>query len=145
MNGGETGLYTTEKFALIPLKQFNDERGTLSVLTDNLPSDFVIRRVYSVSGTKKDIPRGEHSHRKVKQIIFVLKGKIQVILDDGFIKTDLYLNANETGLLIMPLVWATISPIEDDTIYFVFCDEEYLESEYIRDKEEFMKIVRGNK
>ena len=125
------------------MNRFNDQRGTLSVLTDNLPSDFVIRRVYSVHGTKKGISRGDHSHRKVKQIIFVLKGQIQVILDDGIIKTDIYLNAIESGLLIMPMVWATICPIEDDSIYLVLCDDKYLESEYIRDKKEFMELVRG--
>lgn len=145
MKTGETGLDNTGKFSIIPINQFNDERGNLSVLTNNIPSDFVIRRVYSVYGTKKGISRGDHSHRNVRQIIFVIKGKIQVTLDDGFIKTDLYLNAAETGLLIMPLVWAIICPIKDDTIYLVLCDGEYQEPEYIRDREEFMEIVRGNK
>ena len=92
---------------------------------------------------KKVFPEETIHTGRSNRSFFVLKGQIQVILDEGIIKTDIYLNAIESGLLIMPMVWATICPTEDDSIYLVLCDDKYLESEYIRDKKEFMELVRG--
>lgn len=40
---------------------------------------FVPQRLFCVTDVPKDYVRGKHSHRKGKQYLFCLKGRIQVI------------------------------------------------------------------
>lgn len=110
-----------------------DDRGSLIALENghNLPFD--VKRVYYIFGTKADVSRGFHAHRKLKQLLIAVSGSVTVKPEhNGKIETHL-LNRPDEGLLIEGLVWREMHDFSPDCVLTVLADEYYNESDYIRD------------
>ncbi len=70
-------------YKILDLKTFGDERGKLISLESNKNIPFEIKRVYYIFDTLPDQIRGQHSHKNLEQIIIVMDGACQFVLDDG--------------------------------------------------------------
>lgn len=118
-----------------------DYRGSLVALEAEKTVPFVIKRVYYIFGTQQGIARGFHAHRNLKQVAVCVTGKCRMILDNGKTREEAWLDSPTKGLLIGDLVWREMHDFSEDCVLLVLASELYDEVDYIRDYEEFMKMV----
>ena len=126
----------------INTRVIGDERGHLVALEENKNIPFDIKRVYYLTGMQKDLPRGFHAHKALKQVAVCVNGSCEMILDDGVHKENVYLNSFEKALIIDSFVWHEMHNFSDDCVLMVIASDHYDEQDYIRSYEEFKLIVK---
>jgi hypothetical protein len=72
-----------------------------------------------------------------------VKGHVTVTCDDGFKQERFNLNSHLVGLRITNLVWREIFDFSEDCVLLVLASEIYDASDYIHDRELFMKLARS--
>ncbi|ARC91064.1 dTDP-6-deoxy-3,4-keto-hexulose isomerase [Vibrio coralliilyticus] len=127
---------------IIQFQSHGDDRGSLVSLekSENIPFD--IERVYYLFNTKDGVRRGFHAHKNLKQLAIVLKGSCRFLLDDGKEKVELFLDNPAQGLYIDSLIWREMFDFSDDCVLMVLADSVYDESDYIRNYDEFIEVVK---
>lgn len=105
--------------------------------------DFVTRRIFWCYGFTPSEVRGEHAHIQTNQILICLNGHIHVELFDG---TDLhkYMMTKNSVLFVPKMVWDSEMYVTGSEILLCLADTPYERSDYIEDKEEFIKLIKGN-
>ncbi len=128
-------------------KQFSaeaivDEKGSLIIMEahNNIPIE--IKRVYFMIPNDQQTPRGFHAHKKLRQYALCISGNCSLLFDNGFNKERYFLENRRTAIEIKPLVWHEIHDFSSDCILVVFADDVYRESDYIRDYDEFIRVVK---
>ncbi|WP_054286731.1 sugar 3,4-ketoisomerase [Gulbenkiania mobilis] len=127
---------------LIPLQRHGDERGSLVSLEDQKNVPFTIRRVYYLYGTQEGVRRGFHAHQKLTQLVIAVCGSCRFLLDDGREQVELLLDNPAQGLLVEPMIWHEMYDFSEDCVLMVLADAHYDESDYIRNYENFVKVVK---
>jgi len=126
---------------LCELPVVHDLRGKLSFAEIGKHLPFTPQRyflVYEVPG--KEI-RGEHAHRECHQFLVCIKGAIQVMLDDGENRAVIELNHPNLGLYIPPIIWTSQYNYSSDAVLLVLASDTYKAEDYIRDYDEFMRVI----
>lgn len=126
---------------LIPLQTHGDERGSLIALEQDKDIPFEIKRVYYIFNTKEGVIRGFHAHKKLKQVAIAVKGSCRFLLDDGKERISSLLDNPAQGLLIDSCIWREMHDFSEDCVILVLASQHYDESDYIRDYDEFLKVV----
>lgn len=137
-------------FKTINFKKFTDGRGDLIPLEfgsdfENADIPFDVKRCYFISHLTKDVIRGQHAHKNLEQVIIAANGKFTLSLDNGRGDTkDIVLDTNTVGVHIKNLVWRELKDFSDDCVIWVLASDHYKESDYIRNKNEFLDCIRNN-
>ena len=128
------------KTRLIQFKVFKDVESFLTPIEDKeLP--FKVKRVFYIYNIEAGDIRGGHTHKKCKQLLICLQGKIKVVCDDGKVKKNYILCHPTIGLYVPPMVWATQHFQVDDSILLVLTDQYYDQSDYIHDYKKFKEKI----
>jgi dTDP-4-dehydrorhamnose 3,5-epimerase-like enzyme len=135
------------KFFSTPVvgQESNINQGQLTFLDDCDSYLLKTKRVYSIFRANKGIVRGNHAHRELEQLLFCPHGAIQLVLNDGDEKRKILLDHPSKFLYIGPMVWRTMEWISDDSVLVVLVSDNYNESDYIRDYDEFLRVVKYEK
>lgn len=92
-----------------------------------------------------DVPsaevRGEHAHRTCHQFLVCVRGGVCVVVDDGKYRTEVRLDRPELGIHLPPLTWGVQYRYTQDAVLLVFASEYYDSNEYIRDYDEFKRLI----
>ncbi|BDZ92791.1 MULTISPECIES: sugar 3,4-ketoisomerase [Enterobacteriaceae] len=126
---------------LLPLQMHGDERGSLIALEEERNIPFEIKRVYYMFNTKKNVKRGMHAHKKLKQVVIAIQGSCRFILDDGKEKIDILLDNPSQGLLIDSCIWREMYQFSSDCVLMVLANNHYDENDYIRSYEDFLSSI----
>lgn len=128
----------------IEIPKISDARdGVISVAEGGKDIPFAIRRVYYIYGLNyQHSHRGEHSHKKLKQVMFCINGKVTLNLDDGFRQQEVTLDEPHAGLYLGPDLWVVMKGFIHQCILLVFASDTYRESDYVRDHLEFVARAR---
>lgn len=126
---------------LFDLNSYGDERGVLVPLEAMRQIPFEIKRVYYLTNLKTDYPRGYHAHRETQQFAICLSGSCRFLMDNGKEKADYLLSSSTVGIVINPLVWHEMHDFSKDCVLLVLASHYYDEKDYIREYEEFKKVV----
>ena len=102
---------------------------------------FTICRIFTVLANA-DGKRGEHAHKKCKQLIICVSGAIDLLCDDGEKRQTIRMSSNSDGVLVPNGIWAEQTYLEDKTVLLVICDQPYDENDYIRNYDEFIDWKR---
>jgi len=129
---------------LIQLQKHGDERGQLVALEEAKNIPFPIKRVYYMFETGEDVRRGFHAHYKLRQLAVPVRGSCRIILDDGIEKIEVYLDNPVQGLAIDPMIWHEMYDFSRDCVLMVLADDFYNESDYIRNYDDFLKVMAKN-
>lgn len=121
---------------------FIDERGNLSVIQEGAALPFTPKRVFWVGGVPIGETRGFHAHRTGQQLLFCLAGEISATFDDGFKREAISLLPNGRGVWMEMHVWSEQLFLKRDSILLVLASNEFDESDYIRDRDEFTRLVQ---
>ncbi|MEO4178028.1 WxcM-like domain-containing protein [Acinetobacter pittii] len=125
---------------LIDLPSFGDERGGLVAIESNQSIPFDVKRLYYIFNTSQK-PRGFHAHIDLKQVAICLKGSCRFILDNGFTKEEVVLDNPTQGLIIEGLIWREMHDFSEDCVLLVLASEHFTEQDYIRNYDEFLRVV----
>ncbi|MEK0042871.1 FdtA/QdtA family cupin domain-containing protein [Escherichia albertii] len=128
----------------IPLQKHGDDRGMLVALEQAKNIPFEIKRVYYMFGTQENIRRGYHAHKKIKQVAIPVSGSCCFHLDNGHEKMEVVLDNPTLGLLIEPRVWHEMYNYSKDCILLVLASDIYDESDYIRNYEDFVRLIKND-
>lgn len=130
--------------SLIQLLNFpplGDDRGSLIALEEFKNIPFEIKRIYYIFDTKEGVGRGFHAHKELKQIAICVSGKCRMVLDNGKAREDVWLDSPTKGILIGNLIWREMHDFSKDCVLLVLASNYYNETDYIRDYDEFLKVV----
>lgn len=124
------------------LKIFSDNTGSLIPISLKKDIPFKTKRIFIIHGKKNRI-RADHAHYRCSQFLISLYGTIIVdyISKRGKFKKTLSLKKNNT-LLLEPMTWCKIKFLTDNSKLMVFCDMEYDPSDYIRDYNNFLTLIK---
>lgn len=112
------------------IRNHSDQRGSLFVF-DIKDVPFEVKRTFWVSGEG----RGNHAHKKCKQLYVSVNGKTIIHLYKG--NRDRFITIEEGQyLLVEPMIWT--SELVQGTM-LVLCSEEYDEKDYIRDFNQYLE------
>jgi hypothetical protein len=117
-------------------------KGSLSIVEgEKLP--FQIRRAYYLHGLTSDARRGSHAHRILEQVMICVHGGFSIELDDGFDKARFRLEDPGRGLYVPPMLWRDLYNFTEGCVCLVLASLPFVETEYIRDYDEFRSLARA--
>ena len=128
---------------IIELPKIVDSRGNLTFIEELRHVPFEFKRVYYLYDVPGGSLRGAHGHKSLEQFIISMSGSFDVILDDGKNKKTYQLNRPDYGLYISPMTWRDVTNFSSGAVCLVLASEYYDESDYIRDYDEFLAVVKG--
>ena len=134
-------------FKRIDLGQIIDSHdGKLSVAESDIDIPFNIKRVYYIYDfdSNKSI-RGYHAHKTLEQVLFCISGSFTLKLFDGINYYEEKMNKPNIGLFIGKYMWHTMHNFSDNCIILVLASEHFDETDYIRDFNNFKKIINEKK
>jgi dTDP-4-dehydrorhamnose 3,5-epimerase-like enzyme len=125
---------------IIQLPKFLDERGNLSFFENDNQVPFSIARAYWIYDVPGGEVRGGHAYRSLQEFIVALSGSFDVILNDGKEERRISLNRSYMGLYVPKMMWRQMENFSTNSLVLIVADQEYNESEYIRDFNEFKNL-----
>jgi len=114
---------------LIDLKTFSDQRGSLSVIEQEIP--FQVRRVYYIYDVPGDKVRAGHRHKKNIQALICVRGSCRIFVNNGTTRESYLLDRPDHCLLMAPEDWHTMSNFSPDALLLVLASEPYDKEDYI--------------
>jgi hypothetical protein len=127
---------------LLDLPVANTQTGKITVLENGLNFDlFEVKRVFYLYDIPAGQKRGAHAHKKTHQLIIAAFGSFRVRLFDGNNECIVNLNKPFEGLYIPPLMWASQEDFSGGAICLVCASHEYDESDYIRNRAEYINFI----
>jgi hypothetical protein len=134
---------TIERCKIINLPKITDPRGNLTFIEGTKHVPFAIQRVYYLYDVPGGGERGGHAHKELHQLIIAMSGSFDVILDDGHEKKRIHLNRSYYGLYVCPMIWRELDNFSSGSVCMVLASNLYDESDYFREYDSFINIVRG--
>jgi hypothetical protein len=141
--GAGNGMLTmASKHRLIELPERNDARGSIvfAQQPDHIP--FAVKRFFAIHGVAARASRGGHAHHALHQLLVILTGKVTVTIDDGVTRTPVVLDRPNFALYAPPMLWLELDGFSSDAVCMVLVSDIYAESDYIRDRAEFLRLAR---
>jgi hypothetical protein len=126
---------------LIDLPKISDARGNLTFIEGNNHIPFEVKRVYYLYDVPGGADRGEHAHKDLHQFVISMSGSFDLLLDDGFEKKRFQLNRPYYGIYVCPMMWRYLDNFSSGSVCMVLASAPYDETDYIRDRGEFLKAV----
>ena len=120
----------------------NDNRGSLIALENLKEIPFEIQRIYYIYDTNPDFPRGAHAHKELEQVLIMMDGSCEIVLNDGRHSKSIILNRPDIGLFIGKNMWREMRNFSYGAKLLVLASDFYNENEYIRDYNEFLKVSK---
>lgn len=126
---------------LIDLPKVSDARGNLTFVEGHNHIPFDIKRVYYLYDVPGGADRGEHAHKDLHQFVISMSGSFDLLLDDGFEQKRFQLNRPYYGIYVCPMMWRYLDNFSSGSVCMVLASGPYDESDYIRDRDEFLRAV----
>jgi hypothetical protein len=121
-----------------PSSSMVDARGRLT----SVKIQAIVKRAFWVTNVPAGEVRGFHAHRTGSQILFCLAGAISAKFEDAQGTEVFELLPNGFGVSMKNLVWGEQTFVEPNSVLLVLASNEYDESDYIRDREEFLRLIQ---
>ena len=127
---------------MLEFTEKGDERGHLVIVEGNRDIPFDIQRIFYIYGSDADVVRGQHANRRTEFVLINVAGTSKVRVRDGKGNEALYsLNRPHTGIYLPNMIWKDMLDFSEDSVLLVLASEHYDSEEYIRDYDEFVRIV----
>jgi UDP-2-acetamido-3-amino-2,3-dideoxy-glucuronate N-acetyltransferase len=118
-----------------------DLRGSLAAFELGRDLPFEPARFYAVFGVPSADVRGAHAHKQCHQFLVCLQGSVTCVVDSGSARQEVVLDQPGLGLHIPPMVWGMQYEYSADAVLGVFASLPYDDTDYIREYEDFIKLV----
>lgn len=142
--GMKLGMGLREKCKIVKFSDLGDERGKLVVIEGRKDIPFDIKRVFYIYGSDDTVVRGQHANRESEFVLINVAGKSKVRITDGIEEFIVELDKPMMGVYLPKMVWKDMYDFSSDSVLLVLASTHYDGKEYIRDYEDYLKLVRGN-
>ena len=127
---------------LLDFKDLGDERGKLVVIEGNQDIPFDIKRVFYIYGSDSKVVRGQHANKESEFVLVNVAGSSKVMITDGTRKEIVSLNKPMEAVYIPKMIWKEMYDFSPDSVLLVLANTHYNGNEYIRDFDEYLKIMK---
>lgn len=121
--------------------QLGDSRGHLVVIEGSKDIPFEIARVFYIYGSDSEVVRGQHANIFSEFVLINVSGKSKVKLDYGNRIEVIELDKPHMGVFIPTMVWKEMYDFSSDSVLLVLSNMKFDSNEYIRDYDEYLKLV----
>lgn len=132
-----------ELYKLISFKDLGDERGKLVVIEGARDIPFDIARAFYIYGSDSTVVRGQHANRNSEFVLVNVAGTSKVMITDGTRKEIVSLDKPMEAVYIPKMIWKEMYDFSPDSVLLVLANTHYDGNEYIRDFNEYIKIMKG--
>ena len=119
----------------------NDQIGNLVPLEYNTNIPFEAKRIFYTYNVPFESNRGAHAYYNTEQVLICISGNLKIKCFDGIDENIYELNNPKEAIYIAPKVWRTTFEHSSDAVLLVLSSLEYDENDYIRDYDEFKKLI----
>jgi acetyltransferase-like isoleucine patch superfamily enzyme/dTDP-4-dehydrorhamnose 3,5-epimerase-like enzyme len=127
--------------SVLALPKFTDIRGSLTVGEFEQSIPFPAKRYFMVFDVPSVETRGAHAHRTCAEFLVCVRGRMSVMVDDGRNREEFLLDRPDFGLHVPPRIWRVHYKYSPDAVLLVFASHHYDAGDYVRDYEEYLKLV----
>lgn len=127
---------------MLEFPQNGDERGRLVIVEGGHDIPFDIKRIFYIYGSDSTVVRGQHANKRTEFVLINVAGQCKVkVLDGKGNEAVFLLNRPHTGIYLPKMVWKDMYDFSHDSVLLCLASEHYDAAEYIRNYDEFLKIV----
>lgn len=130
------------KAFIVDLPKILDKRGNLSFFENDNQIPFSIVRTYWIYDVPGGELRGSHAFKQQQEFIVALSGSFDITLHNGEEEQTYSMNRSYSGLYIPRMMWRKIDNFSTNSLALIVSDRNFDESDYIRDFEEFMQLIK---
>lgn len=113
---------------VIDLKQFQDERGSLTVIQEQIPYD--IKRVFYIYGVQAGASRGGHGHYRTKISLVCIHGSCLLKINNQGQKSEHLLDSPTKCVLLEPDDWHIMEQFTEGAVLLALASEPYDKEDY---------------
>jgi UDP-2-acetamido-3-amino-2,3-dideoxy-glucuronate N-acetyltransferase len=137
---GSVGASKIDGVRFLRLPVIPDMRGALAFAEIGQYLPFLPKRFFLVFDVPSREIRGEHAHRTLQQFLVCVRGSLSVMVDDGSLREEYELQRPGDSIVIPPMVWGVQYKYSADAVLLVLASDKYDPADYIRDRDEFLRI-----
>ena len=126
---------------LLTFKDLGDERGKLVVIEGEIDIPFEIKRVFYIYGSDSKIVRGQHANKESEFVFVNVAGKSKVRVTDGIGEHIVELNRPMQAVYIPKMIWKDMYDFSVDSVLLVLTNTHYDAKEYIRNYDDYLKLM----
>lgn len=127
---------------MLEFQQKGDERGHLVIVEGMEDIPFEIKRIFYIYGSDREVIRGQHANKESEFVLINVAGTSKVRVRDGKGNEAVYsLNRPHTGIYLPRMIWKDMYEFSEDSVLLCLASTHYNANEYIRDYDDFYKIV----
>ena len=130
-----------DRCPVIEFKDLGDDRGKLVVIEGGEAIPFDIKRVFYIYESDSTVVRGRHANKESELVLINVAGKSKVRITDSHEEFVVNLDRPMIGLYIPKMVWKDMYGFSSDSVLLVLANTHYDETEYIRDYEDYKKLM----
>lgn len=131
-----------DRYKILEFKDLGDERGKLVVVEGGMSIPFDIQRIFYIYGSDATVVRGQHANRESEFVLINVAGTSKVRVDDGKEERIIELNRPMMGVYLSKMLWKDMYDFSADSVLLVLANTHYDGKEYIRDYDEYIKILK---
>jgi dTDP-4-dehydrorhamnose 3,5-epimerase-like enzyme len=125
---------------LLDLPERVDARGALMFAQQGHHVPFPVQRLFAIYNVAEGSSRGGHAHRAQHQLLMMVAGKVTITIDDGVTSSRVLLDRPNLALYVPPMLWLELDDFSQDAVCVVLVSDVYSEADYIRDRDEFLRL-----
>ena len=126
---------------LLILPEMGDEKGLLVAIENNKEIPFEIKRIFYIYKTTDNVIRGKHANKQSSFLLISVNGACKILVDNGKEKQIVELNQPNMALLLGSMIWKDMYDFSEDCILLVLSNEKYNLDEYVKDYDQFLKLI----
>lgn len=130
-----------ERCPILYFDDLGDERGKLVVIEGGKTIPFDIQRVFYIYGSDSGVIRGNHANRQSEFVLINVAGQSKIRITDGKEIYIVELNKPMMGVYIPKMIWKDMYDFSSDSVLLVLASTHYDGGEYIRNYEEYVKMI----
>lgn len=134
-----------ERCPVLQFADLGDERGKLVVIEGGEAIPFDIKRVFYIYESDAMVVRGQHANIESEFVLINVAGQSKVRITDGKEEFIVELNKPMMGVYIPKMIWKDMYDFSSDSVLLVLASTHYNGAEYIRDYNEYLKIMGVSK
>ena len=131
-----------EKCPILQFADLGDERGKLVVIEGGQAIPFEIKRVLYIYESDSTVVRGQHANRESEFVLINVAGKSKVRITDGKEEYIVELNKPMMGVYLPKMIWKDMYDFSSDSVLLVLASTHYDGKEYIRNYDDYLKIMK---